>query len=72
MEPLPKTNPVLEGVRWKQWHKAVGGPLYHVPEVSWLRVVEEKHPEMIHLLEFPYNGEPPKVIRFEIVRLKLW
>jgi sulfite oxidase len=66
MEPLPKTNPVLEGVRWKQWHKhkAVGGPLYHVPEVSWLRIAEEKHPEMLHLLEFPYNGEPPKVIRF--------
>ena len=61
MEPLPKTNPVLEGVRWKQWHKAVGGPLYRVPEVSWLRVVEEKHPDMLHLLEFPYNGEPPKV-----------
>jgi len=44
------------------WHKAIGGSLYHVPEVSWLRVVEEKHPEMLHLLEFPYNGEPPKVI----------
>lgn len=21
---------------------------------------EEKHPDMLHLLEFPYNGEPPK------------
>lgn len=58
--PIPETNPVLEGVRWKQWHKAIGGPLYNVPEQSWSRVIEEKHPDMLHLLEFPYNGEPPK------------
>lgn len=44
------------------WHKAVGGPLTSVPEESWLRVVQEKHADMLHLLEFPYNGEPPKVI----------
>lgn len=30
------------------------------PEESWLRVNEEKHPDMLHLLEFPYNGGPPK------------
>jgi sulfite oxidase len=59
--PIPDTNPVLEGVRWKLWHKAVGGPLRHVPEESWLRVIQEKHPGMLHLLQFPYNGEPPKV-----------
>lgn len=62
---LPTTNPVLEGVRWKMWHKAVGGPLTSVPEESWLRVVQEKHADMLHLLEFPYNGEPPKVGIFE-------
>jgi len=43
------------------WHKAIGGPLRYVPEESWLRVIQEKHPEMLHLLQFPYNGEPPKV-----------
>lgn len=58
---LPTTNPVLEGVRWKMWHKAIGGPLTGVPEESWLRVTQEKHPDMLHLLQFPYNGEPPKV-----------
>jgi sulfite oxidase len=58
--PIPDTNPVLEGVRWKQWHKAIGGPLTSVPEESWVRVIQEKHAEMLHLLQFPYNGEPPK------------
>ncbi len=50
----------MEGKRWKSWHKTVRGPLTSVPEESWLRVTEEKHPDMLHLLEFPYNGEPPK------------
>ncbi|PPQ78756.1 LOW QUALITY PROTEIN: hypothetical protein CVT25_010759 [Psilocybe cyanescens] len=58
--PIPDTNPVLEGVRWKLWHKAIGGDLWSVPEESWLRVIQEKHKDMLHLLQFPYNGEPPK------------
>jgi len=53
-------NPVLEGVRWKLWHKALGGPLKSAPEESWLRVIQEKHKDMLHVLEFPYNGESPK------------
>ena len=48
------------GVRWKLWHKAIGGPLTNVPEESWDTVLKEKHPQMLHLLQFPYNGEPPK------------
>jgi sulfite oxidase len=48
------------------WHKAIGGPLKSVPEESWLRVIQEKHPDMLHLLQFPYNGEPPKVIIWPI------
>ena len=48
------------GVRWKEWHKAIGGPLTNVPEESWEVVQKEKHPDMLHLLQFPYNGEPPK------------
>ena len=43
-----------------QWHKAVVGLLTSVPEESWVRVIQEKHPDMLHLLDFPYNGEPPK------------
>ncbi|KAH7324560.1 Oxidoreductase, molybdopterin-binding domain-containing protein [Stachybotrys elegans] len=60
LEPVPGTNPVLEGVRWKLWHKAIGGDLTNVPEDSWEIVLKEKHPDMLHLLQFPYNGEPPK------------
>jgi len=60
LAPIPDTNPVLEGVRWKMWHRAIGGPLSNLPEQSWQIVLEEKHPDMLHLLEFPYNGEAPK------------
>lgn len=59
--PIPDTNPVLEGERWKLWHRAIGGALTNVPEESWATVIREKHPDMLHLLQFPYNGEPPKV-----------
>ncbi|KAI0116084.1 molybdopterin binding oxidoreductase [Hypoxylon sp. NC0597] len=58
--PIPGTNPVLEGVRWKLWHRAIGGRLAVVPEESWATVLKEKSPDMLHLLQFPYNGEPPK------------
>ncbi|KAF2670849.1 oxidoreductase molybdopterin binding domain-containing protein [Microthyrium microscopicum] len=60
MGPIPETNPVLEGIRWKMWHYAIGGALGTVPEDSWEIIVKEKHPDMLHLLQFPYNGEPPK------------
>jgi sulfite oxidase len=42
------------------WHHSVGGELTTVPEDSWETVLKEKHPDMLHLLQFPYNGEPPK------------
>ncbi|XXG95273.1 SNF1-interacting protein [Hypoxylon texense] len=64
LAPIPGTNPVLEGkfirVRWKLWHRAVGGRLAVVPEESWAIVLKEKSLDMLHLLQFPYNGEPPK------------
>lgn len=31
-----------------------------MPEESWETVKKEKHQDMLHILEFPYNGEPPK------------
>lgn len=40
LEPLPATNPVLEGKRWKLWHKAIGGVLTKVPEISWETVLK--------------------------------
>ncbi|KAL3419051.1 Sulfite oxidase, mitochondrial [Phlyctema vagabunda] len=58
--PLPKTNPILEGVRWKQYHYALGKATRDMPAESWLFVEKEKSPDMIHVLQFPYNGEPPR------------
>lgn len=60
MGPIPGTNPVLRGEDFKEWHHALGGELSSVPDDSWKTVLEEKHPDMLHLLQFPYNGEPPK------------
>ncbi|RHZ64504.1 hypothetical protein CDV55_105713 [Aspergillus turcosus] len=57
---IPATNPVLTGEDFKQWHHALGGELANVPDDSWKIVLREKHPDMLHLLQFPYNGEPPK------------
>ena len=61
MSPLPQTNPILEGVRWKQYHYAMGSTLKDVPDISWKYVATEKSGDMIHVLQFPYNGEPPRV-----------
>lgn len=63
--PLPKTNPILVGYRWKEYHEALG--LRSVVDASWATVLREK-PGMIHLLDFPYNGETP---RKELVSTKL-
>ena len=61
LQPIPDTNPRLEGVRWKQYHAALGPTLKDVPAESWDIVKEEKAEDMIHVLDFPYNGEPPRV-----------
>jgi len=42
LEPIPPTNPVLSGTRWKLWHKAIGGALTDVPEESWRTVLKVK------------------------------
>ncbi|GME33781.1 Sulfite oxidase [Neofusicoccum parvum] len=60
LEPLPKTNPVLGGERFKAYHYAMGPTLRDIPKISWDYVLKEKSPDMIHLLQFPYNGEPPR------------
>lgn len=61
MGPLPSTNPLIEGVRWKQYHAAMGPTLENFPHESWDIVKKEKAEDMIHVLDFPYNGEPPRV-----------
>jgi sulfite oxidase len=60
LAPLPKTNPVLTGERWKQYHYAMGPTLEKLPQISWDYVLREKSEDMIHVLQFPYNGEPPR------------
>ena len=69
--PLPNTNPILEGVRWKQYHYAMGDTLKYLPDISWKYVQSEKSEDMIHVLQFPYNGEPPRVGSFSS-RRKPW
>ena len=59
--PLPQSNPILLGERWKQYHYAMGKTMRDIPAESWLSVETEKSPDMIHVLQFPYNGEPPRV-----------
>ena len=53
-DPLPKTNPILIGHRWKEYHEALG--LKSIVDFSWDMVQAEKE-DMLHVLDFPYNGE---------------
>ncbi|KAF7556951.1 hypothetical protein G7Z17_g1071 [Cylindrodendrum hubeiense] len=53
LEPLPETNPVLEGIRWKMWHRAIGGALANVPEESWKTVLKGG--------ETSRNASPPRI-----------
>jgi len=39
----------------------MGPTLKDIPNISWKYVKEEKSEDMIHVLQFPYNGEPPRV-----------
>jgi sulfite oxidase len=55
--PLPNTNPIIIGRRWKEYHEALG--LRDIVDFSWETVQKEK-PDMIHVLDFPYNGETPR------------
>jgi sulfite oxidase len=70
LAPLPDTNPILEGVRWKYYHYALGGTIKDIPDISWNYVKKEKAEDMIHVLQFPYNGEPPRarLVETELTR----
>ena len=39
----------------------MGKTLQDIPDISWDYVRKEKSEDMIHVLQFPYNGEPPGV-----------
>lgn len=47
--------------RHRHYHYAMGPTLKDIPDVSWEYVKKEKSEDMIHVLQFPYNGEPPRV-----------
>jgi sulfite oxidase len=38
----------------------MGSTLDQLPDISWKYVLKEKSEDMIHVLQFPYNGEPPR------------
>jgi hypothetical protein len=40
--PLPSTNPILLGNRWKEYHVSLGPTLENLPGKSWDIVQEEK------------------------------
>ncbi|KAF5313227.1 hypothetical protein D9619_003582 [Psilocybe cf. subviscida] len=65
LTPLPKTNPILIGHRWKAYHDALG--IDKLVNYSWETVLKEKH-DLIHVLDFPYNGETR---RFQLMEGKL-
>ncbi|KAF8061663.1 Oxidoreductase, molybdopterin-binding domain-containing protein [Lyophyllum atratum] len=52
--PLPNRNPILIGDRWRQYHRALG--IESLVDYSW-EVVQKEKPDLIHILDFPYNGE---------------
>jgi sulfite oxidase len=39
----------------------LGPTLSSMVDISWKYVLKEKNDDMIHVLQFPYNGEPPRV-----------
>lgn len=39
----------------------MGPNLEKLPDISWEYVKKEKSEDMIHVLQFPYNGETPRV-----------
>lgn len=45
----------------RHYHYAMGPTISNMPDISWEYVKKEKSEDMIHVLQFPYNGEPPRV-----------
>ncbi|KAI0553228.1 sulfite oxidase [Xylaria curta] len=60
LEQIPGRNPVFVGRLGIARVSYIGGRLTSIPDESWECVLQEKDSRMLHLLQFPYNGEPPK------------
>ena len=48
--PLPSTNPILLGHRWKEYHLALGPNLNKIHEESWEIFKKEKRDNMVSAL----------------------
>lgn len=48
-------------MKYRHYHYAMGPTISNMPDISWEYVKKEKSEDMIHVLQFPYNGEPPRV-----------
>lgn len=44
----------------------MGPTMQDMPDISWKYVQKEKSADMLHVLQFPYNGEPPRVRNYTI------
>jgi hypothetical protein len=51
----------------RYYHYAMGPGISDMVDISWKYVLKEKSEDMIHVLQFPYNGEPPRVSK--LIRL---
>jgi hypothetical protein len=49
----------------------MGPTISNMPDISWEYVKKEKSADMIHVLQFPYNGEPPGVSIIQYPRMGL-
>jgi len=55
LNPLPSTNPILLGHRWKAYHKALGPHLTNAHEESWKIFKEEKKDNMVSRIQESYD-----------------
>ncbi|GAW17642.1 hypothetical protein ANO14919_071020 [Xylariales sp. No.14919] len=78
LEQIPGTNPVLEGIRWKEWHRAIGGRLKDVPEESipaidpdsWFLRLEGlvKEPKKLTLADLKDESRFPRMERLVTIQ----
>lgn len=51
---------------FRYYHYAMGKLLSDIVDISWQYVLKEKSEDMIHVLQFPYNGESPRVSLYPV------
>ncbi|TGJ81656.1 hypothetical protein E0Z10_g7116 [Xylaria hypoxylon] len=68
LEPIPGTNPVLEGVRWKEWHRASQIPI--IDPNSWFLRLEGlvKEPKKLTLADLQDESKFPRMERLVTIQ----